>query len=233
VVKKADAIITVSQDLENGMKNLSLNNRHYYRVFNSVNTNVFHLRNKEAQSFFNLLHVSEFKNEHKNIKGLLHAIKILSTEISDIRLHLVGYGNDLENILSYIEQLELNNLVIYHGKLHEQELSHLYNLADVFVLFSNKENMPCVIAESLSSGTPVISTDVGGINEVINESNGILIPVGNEEQLVVAIKKMMSEYPNYDHNKIAKASEILFSEQAVGLEQFSIYKQVLASVSGG
>ncbi|MCB4234228.1 glycosyltransferase family 4 protein [Kaistella anthropi] len=72
--------------------------------------------------------------------------------------------------------------------IYSQEVSEKMRASDCFVLFSDYENFPCVLLESLSTGTPVIATKVGGIPEVVNEKNGILIS-NSKDELYEAMKK--------------------------------------------
>lgn len=226
-VKKAKAVITVSEDLESGMKEFKLFNENYYRVFNSVNTNHYHFRDRPEHDFKNLLHVSEFKNEHKNIIGMLEVIKLLHQSEYRFMLHLAGYGQDQEEILAYIARHKLDKCIQFHGKCNEEQLGTLYSEADVFILFSNKENMPCVIAESLCCGTPVISTRVGGIPEVINETNGILVERGNQQQLQNGIHEVLRNERTFDRKQIAKNAVQLFSSQSIGIQLSEIYSGCL------
>jgi glycosyltransferase involved in cell wall biosynthesis len=94
-------------------------------------------------------------------------------------------------------------------------------------LFSNYENIPVVISESLVCGKPVISTDVGGINEHIDKSNGILIEKEDEDALYESIIYMMEHYQEYDSEEIKMKAEKLYSYERVGKELFNIYKSIV------
>lgn len=66
-------------------------------------------------------------------------------------------------------------------------MNELYNLADVFILPSRAENFPCSVLESMSAGTPVIASAVGGISEQIDDKTGWLFEVGNYRHLAQII----------------------------------------------
>ena len=70
------------------------------------------------------------------------------------------------------------------------EISEAMKDADAFVLFSNIENLPLVLIESLSTGTPIITTNVGGISEYFPHDFGDLIVKQNETQLLEKIHHM-------------------------------------------
>ena len=63
----------------------------------------------------------------------------------------------------------------------------LYNAADVVIVPSISENFPNVILESMSYGTPVISFDTGGIDDIISETNGILIEKLDTKKFIESI----------------------------------------------
>ena len=66
--------------------------------------------------------------------------------------------------------------VIYLGKLSQHKLAIFYNLSDVYLNLSIEDNLPNTILESLSCGTKVLTSNVGGVNELImNIPNGIFI----------------------------------------------------------
>ena len=61
--------------------------------------------------------------------------------------------------------------------------------ARVFLLSSHYEAQPLSILEAMAAGLPVISTDVGGVCDIVTD-NGILFPAGDEDAMVQAIEKM-------------------------------------------
>ena len=74
--------------------------------------------------------------------------------------------------------------------------------ADVFVLFSNYENLPCVILEAFSCGLPVISTDVGGISEFFPNDFGYLIPKNDSKILVETLLHFYQKNRKHDVSKM-------------------------------
>lgn len=80
------------------------------------------------------------------------------------------------------------------------DASRYINLCDLFVLFSNFEGLPMTIIEAMSQKKAVVASDVGGIHELVDSSNGALID-NTEEQAVSEIKKIL------DDSKLRKSME--------------------------
>jgi glycosyltransferase involved in cell wall biosynthesis len=95
--------------------------------------------------------------------------------------------------------------------------------ASALVLFSFYENLPCVILESLCCGLPVIATRVGGVPEIIQDDNGLLVDAGNEQQLLQAMKTMIEKEEAYDRKKISDAATARYAYEKVGKVIFNIY----------
>ena len=73
-----------------------------------------------------------------------------------------------------------------------------------------------MILEALCCGLPVISSRVGGIDEVIDASNGILVESENTGQLADAMQQVMDNTHNYDRRQISRAAMEKFSYETVG-----------------
>ncbi len=102
------------------------------------------------------------------------------------------------------------------GEISYEEVGKELRNADALIMFSYYENMPCVILEALCTGIPVIASDVGGIREVVNPDNGILVEAGKETQLFEAMKEMISNYELYEKDLISQHAKEQFSYQTIG-----------------
>lgn len=229
VVGKAAAVITVSECLANGMRNkYGLQNKSYQVIYNCVNTDVFN--EKEVlphRTVKELLYVAEFDNSSKNITGLLEAIASLYEKRKDFIVHMVGYGRDEEMLQALAKKLNiLNSAVIFRGKLTSKEVAASIKKSDALLMFSHFETLSCIITESLCCGTPVISTAVGGIVEIVNLENGLLVPESDQESMQVAITKLIEGKVSFDKHTISQHAYRLFSNEAVGEKLVAVYKRV-------
>lgn len=225
IARKAAYICPVSHNLAAEMQSLGIKGN-YKVIPNAVNTSLFKAVEKN-NSTFNLLHISTLVEEHKNGKGIIRTIKKLSQKRNDFKFKVISDLN-----INQFEKNAINlgvnmNLFELEGAKNAFEISEAFNAADVFILFSNYENLPCVIIEAHASGVPVISTDVGGINEMITTDNGILIPPKDEDALLTAIEAVMDKKITFDHKAIERKAKAIYSYQSVGQQYFELYQQIL------
>jgi glycosyltransferase involved in cell wall biosynthesis len=151
-------------------------------------------------------------NNHKNISGILAVVQKLQDRITNFNVKIIG--DNSKKYQNLLNELSINSdVVTFINQIsHSEVVKHLQN-ADLFVLFSNFENLPCVILESFACGIPVISSNVGGIREHFPENFGSLIPPKNEDNLfdeiikhqsknaILATKEEMHNYINTHFNK--------------------------------
>lgn len=130
---------------------------------------------------------------------------------------------DLDLMKEKAKTLQLINKVSFTGLLEGQKLADELSSGDFLVLSSNYENMPVVILEALASGLPVVSTNVGGIKEMIDETKGILVKPRDKEALAEAIIKMTETYKNYDATYLRNSVIEKYGYESVGRFLDSMY----------
>ena len=229
VVKRAAVVTTVSEDLSRAMKNHGLNNSDYRVIANVVDDVFFQTPIAEKNTAIKtLVHVSCFTDKHKNISGLLRIIRNLSKQRNDFHFILVGEGEDLEQMKTYAQNLDIpNQLLTFTGLLEGKRLVETMAKADALVIFSNYENMPVVINESFVLGVPVFSTRVGGIAEMVNHSNGRLVEKGDEEAMLKIMNDFLDNKITFQTAAFRKQAHKTFSPEAVGTELLNIYQKAL------
>jgi L-malate glycosyltransferase len=121
----------------------------------------------------------------KNHKMFLDAARIISETMPDIRFVIIGDGPLLSQLKSYVLSIGINDNVVFTGFRNDAKL--LAGIFDVFALTSKHEGIPMVLLEAMSLGKPVVSTNVGGIPEIIeNGGNGILVTPGDSLSFAAA-----------------------------------------------
>ena len=123
-------------------------------------------------------------------KGQYEALEILKYLGASYKMILVGSGEDTEKIKQYILKHHLQNRVFMTGKI--SRVSDYYHLADILLFMSKHEGLPLTIIEAMACGVPVVTTNVGGINEIIkNEETGIFISRSDKKKVSLKIETVM------------------------------------------
>ena len=225
VVRDAKLVTTVTDNLAKAMQNHGLKNDNYVVLPNVVNLDMFHISEKKNNTPCKIIHVSCFEDKSKNISGLLESLKIVEQKGIDFQCTLIGEGMDFDLMKAKAEELQLINKVSFTGLLEGQKLADELSSGNFLVLSSNYENMPVVILEALASGLPVVSTNVGGIKEMIDETKGILVEPRNKEALAEAIIKMIETHKDYNPNYLRKSVIEKYGYESVGKFLDSIYNK--------
>lgn len=198
ITKKATFVCPVSANLEQSMTSFGLQGN-YRCVPNVVDTKLFVPKTKK-KTHLRITHISDLNDAHKNVSGMLQVASKLSKNGMDYTWQFVG-GNK-EPFLPLLKQLNLTDeTVVFRQHIPHHKIPQILNDSDVFVLFSNYENLPCVVLESFACGTPVIATDVGGISEYFPEKFGVLIQVSNQ----AALEKQLI---HFDRNIFAEGTQM-------------------------
>ena len=215
VVRNAVTVTTVTENLAIAMKNHGLKNDNYVVLPNVVNLDMFHISERDNNPC-KIIHISCFEDKSKNISGLLESLKMIEEKGIDFQCTLIGEGMDLELMKEKAQNLQLINKVSFTGLMEGQKLADELSSGDFLVLSSNYENMPVVILEALASGLPVVSTNVGGIKEMIDDTKGILVEPRNKEALAEAMIKMIETYKSYDANHLRNSVIEKYGYESVG-----------------
>lgn len=229
IANGASYLTPVSEDLKAAMIHHGFSGP-YEIVPNVVNVHVFQPQeNKKQNDKIRLVHVSVLDDAQKNVSGMLRAMQKASQERNDIELQIVGDGEYRAQLEKYAGDLGiLNKSVFFLGLKFQEELSQLLRQADAFVLFSNYENLPCVVIEALASGIPVIATRIGGTPEHITPDLGIIVEPKDEAALEAAILKMADTHKQYDRARLRSYAVDHFSYEKVGEQFNNIYNKVLS-----
>jgi glycosyltransferase involved in cell wall biosynthesis len=150
-------------------------------------------------------------------KGLDVLIEIMK-DLPDWRLIIVGDGPEREKLESRIMNYELGKRVKLLGQIPRDELLQHLAGADVFVLNTSFESFSFQVVEAMNIGTPVITTRIGNLEEIITDAKeGVLVEPNNKEQILGAIKRI-----NSDNN----FKKMIVQNARKKAEQFSIDRTV-------
>lgn len=151
----------------------------------------------------------------KGLSYLIHALGILSIKGQSIRAIIIGDGEQRPHLTMLIRRY---NLIHVNLMGRQSDPLQFFPQMDCIVIPSVKEGIPYTLLEAMRAGMPIISTEAGGIPEIIsNGKNGLLVPTKNAEELANVIELMK-------HNE--KLRELLGAQARKDVEQYTIKNMI-------
>lgn len=151
-------------------------------------------------------------DERKGINNLIKGFSNISEKHPNLKL-LIGGKGPLQTI---VEAAAKNNENIkYRGLISTQDLPNFYNELKVFILPSISEGVPNVLLEAMACGTPVLSTPVGGIpNLIVDSKNGFLMENNSPESIEINLLRALN-YKNIER-LVNDAKQTIYNEYSFG-----------------
>jgi N-acetyl-alpha-D-glucosaminyl L-malate synthase BshA len=139
--------------------------------------------------------------ERKGFEFLIRAMPGVIEKNPNVRLLLVGDGPEKDRLHNLVTSLSIDRYVIFAGKVADSELPDYYRMSDVFVLPAiidangDTEGLGLVILEAMSTGKPVIGSDIGGIPYIFEGDYhpGYLVASKDVVQLSDRLNKLLSD----------------------------------------
>lgn len=191
-------------------------------VNNGIDLRRFYKVDHNEFTFINVARQDDNKNQYQIIK----IVAKLREKFPDIRLFLLGDGPNHNALKAICNEMKICDAVVLPGNVSETE--RYYANADVYVQTSHREAMPMSILEAMAAGLAVISTDVGGVKDVV-KNNGILVPDYDEAALYTAMQSMIvasAEAMRMYSNESIRLVQA-YSAEKMSKEYLAIYKGLL------
>lgn len=200
LIKKADSIRVDSSDLVSYFIDKGIPKEHIFLIpvyiftkkfFNNLDKSKF---SEEYGKYDNIiLYVGRLSIE-KNIPLLLKSAKTVLSKFPNTLFLILGTGPELEQLKRLAINLKIEKNVVFKGPVPHKEISGYYAICDIFVIPSTHEGRSIALAEAIASGCPVISTDVSGARDVVDDGyNGYIIPLNDKSALEQRIIKLLSD----------------------------------------
>lgn len=194
-------------------------------IRNVVDTDLFYYK-PVSNSKKRFIHVS-LMHPLKNVTGILYALAALNQKTTDWEMIFIGPASTAD--LRLAGEIGLSNQIAWKGTLQYADVANEMQQADALVHFSKYENLPCVVNEALCCGLPVFSSNVGGIAELINSSNGILVEEGDVDALANALYSFLQNASSYDREAIGAKAVQQFQYKTIGKEIVELYEKVVSN----
>ncbi|MFH1287238.1 MAG: N-acetyl-alpha-D-glucosaminyl L-malate synthase BshA [bacterium] len=211
-LETSDGITTVSRYLKNITRKNFHPSKNIKIISNFINTEYF--KRKQTSLARNIItHISNFRP----IKRTMDVIKVFNIVQKKTPSHLlmVGDGPDKNKCRELARQLNIESHVTFMGQ--QKNIPDILSNSEIFLLPSGNESFGLAALEAMACETPVISTNAGGLPEVIKDKEtGYLLPVGDIKGMAQKAIELLK------HPKKRKKMGILGREYAI--KKFSIEK---------
>ena len=226
VLSKCDAIVVLSQKWVDYFKG-DLGLKNVFVINNIVEPAQLFDENLKPTKELKLLFLGAIC-DNKGIFDLLDVIATNKTEfIGRIKLYIGGNG-EVERLQSVISQKQLAEIVEYVGWVTGEDKNRLLKDCDIVMLPSYIEGVPIALLEAMAYAKPSITTNVGGIPEIIESGkNGVIITPGDKDALYDAIRlfvdnpKLIAEYGAEGLSRVVD-----FYPESVKNQLENLYKQL-------
>jgi glycosyltransferase involved in cell wall biosynthesis len=200
----ADSVIAVADSLRRYAVRLGVPEQNTCVVGNGVDTEMFFpVDRRQARQ---QLQIPEDAKVLISVGGLVprkgfHRVLDCLPELlkahPDVHYLIVGgespEGNIRDQLERQVQKLELGGKVHFVGHSNPEQLSHVLSAADVFVLSTSNEGWANVFLEAMACGLPVVTTNVGGNPEVVNDDAvGMIVPFDDQPALIDALDRALT-----------------------------------------
>ena len=132
---------------------------------------------------------------HYGVDCILRAFAYIQREIPDAVLTVVGDGsqrNALENLATELHLKRTN----FTGRVEHDEIDRQYSASCIYLNASKIDNQPLSLLEAFACGLPVVTTDAGGIPDIVTDGvTGFMVPVGDYESLAARALELLADEP--------------------------------------
>lgn len=214
-------LFTVSNALGKDIQNFIGNvNRQIIVIPNCVNETVFQYKPKQKTEVFTYTSINNWSTM-KNPIVLIKAFSKLRNKYRNVKLVLAGDGVLISEMKKIISDLNIQNSVEFKGRISKSEVANQLQKANIYCQSSNYETFSAICLEALATGTPVLATNIGGMKDFINDSNGTLVDNLEVDSWYKAMEYNYLNYSKFDTKQISENCVAKFNSHAVGKLYYS------------
>ena len=207
VFRRADAVTTICEGLKRDISERGIANDKITVIPNAVDIDRFTMNGEKNPDLASKLGLNGttvlgFIGSYYAYEGLsllVSALPQILAEAPDVRLLLVGGGPQEAKLKQLVNELGLDNAVLFTGRVPHDQVSEYYNLVDILVYPRLRMRLTDLVTplkplEAMAQGKLVLASDVGGHKELIHDGeNGVLFTADSSHELAQAALQMLTE----------------------------------------
>ncbi len=228
ILARSRALTLVSESLAKSMRYNHLVHAHTVIIPNVLDLEVLSSNREKTGTAVNILTVADLVDRNKNISGALQVMKKVMELHQEVIYHIIGSGEDESKIRDLAMEIDpgLESFKFYGRKDNAFVLEKIKE-SDFVLINSKVETFSVFAAEALALGKPVVATRCGGPEYFVDETNGLIVPAGDNEALERAVLQMINTYPSYDPGELSRAIIHRFGKAAVSHMMNDLYVSII------
>lgn len=220
--RKCDKLVCVSNSLKHRIESLDPSLKP--EVVPNILGEAFTYTNAPKYDGFTVASVGRLTGI-KRFDILIRAVYELNKRGHATDLKIIGDGELKGELVNLATELGIQEKVEFTGKKTPDEICKIFNRSHVFALTSDTETFGVVFIEANACGLPAIASNCGGPSDIINESNGIIIPKNDVEALCKAILNIKNGSVAYDPQAISDHTKTTFGKNRIVNQYIKLYEE--------
>ncbi|MCB7305204.1 glycosyltransferase [Bariatricus massiliensis] len=199
-VENSDIFISVSNNLKKAIENITGEKKKILVIPNMVNC-IFSFKEKMQKDFIfasvgNLIPL-------KQMNYLVEAFSEAFKNQKNVLLYIAGDGPERDRLNQLIVKYQMQKQILLLGEISRKEVVRLLQRSKVMVLLSKVETFGIAYIEALATGNVILGSNNGGINDIVNKDNGVILDSLDIESIVRGLKKIYVNYDLYNPKEIS------------------------------
>ena len=224
IIYHNSTFVTESNASRNDLINLGINDSRIVMNPPGVDRNIFHPAAKT--SYPTLVYFGGMRR-YKRPLECVFLVKNLLKKVDGIRLFIIGSGPEEENIKKLTDEMNMQDSVVFTGRISNEELSKIVASSWLNIHTSVTEGWGYSILEASAAGTPTVAYEVPGVEDAVeNGLNGLKIKNGDREALSEAALSILSNPEKWWSSSLDVAKKYSWDTTA------SVWEDITKRISG-
>ena len=212
---RTDWVNTLAPHMSDAVRKIGANMKKVSVIPFGIDTNVFNSKNRKESSGSFIITSTRNLEEVYNLPHLIKAVAKIKDLIPDLKFNIVGTGSLQSDLEHLVENLGLNKITTFYGKVTQSKIVEILNQTNIFVTVSLSDGNALSLAEAMACGAFCIGTNIPANTQWIrNNENGFFVEINDVDTLA---ERILFAYTNYNELQIEaqKLNKIIIENAGV------------------